>query len=91
MINAGNSLVNTELKLCIPIWFLVAGNERVVDLNRTLIIYAKLEAPFKKLKIFEEFRHEIFNEVSNEIAYDTVLQAIEQIVEFNSKLGQSRS
>nr|MBP9866166.1 hypothetical protein [Candidatus Omnitrophota bacterium] len=61
----------------------------VVDLKRTLKIYAKLQAPFKKLKVFEAFRHEIFNEVQSEIAYDTVLQAIEQIIDFNSRSGKS--
>lgn len=84
IITAGDSLERSALKLGMPLWFLAAGNERVVDLNRTLQVYAKLEAPFKKLKVFDDFRHEIFNEVHNEIAYDTVLQAIEEIVEFNS-------
>jgi len=85
MVQAGDSLGKSERPLSMPLWLLAAGNERVVDLNRTLSVYAKLEAPFKKLRIFEEFRHEIFNEVGSEIAYDTALQAIEQIVEFDSR------
>lgn len=84
IIQAGNNLESQPLKLSMPVWFLAAGNERVVDLKRTLSIYAKLDAPFKKLKILEGFRHEIFNEVRSEIAYDIVLQAIEQIHTFSS-------
>jgi len=91
MLRAGDSLEKSGGHLRMPLWLLAAGNERVVDLNRTLRVYAKLEGPFKKLKIFEAFRHEIFNEVQSEIAYDTVLQAIEQIVEFNSKSEQKIS
>ena len=89
IIEAADSLERSTLHFGMPVWFLAAGNERVVDLKRTLQVYAKLEAPFKKIKVFESFRHEIFNEVRNEIAYDTVLQAIEQVVEFNSKSARS--
>lgn len=67
-----------------PVFFLLAGDERVVDLKRSLDFYARLDAPLKRLRCFEGFRHEIFNEVRKQIAYDTSLDSIRQILKFDS-------
>ena len=73
----------------VPVFFLLAGEERVVDLKRSLDFYARMDAPLKRLHCFEGFRHEIFNEVGRQIAYDTALNSIRKILTQDSKSSPS--
>jgi len=84
MMKAMDQLKSGEICLDMPLWILAAGEESVVDLNQTLSIYARIDAPFKKIKILDSCRHEIFNELESKIAYDTTRIALAQIQEFSN-------
>ncbi len=84
MLQCMQRLEEGTLRLTVPVFFLAAAEEHVVDLGRTLVVYARLDAPLKRLRCFEGFRHEIFNELQKQIAYDAVLEAIRKILDFHT-------
>ena len=53
-----------------PVYGMAAGLEKVVSLDRTSSFFNRLEAPYKELRIFENFYHEIFNEQDQERVFD---------------------
>ncbi len=53
-----------------PVYIMAAGLEKVVDLERTQSFFRRMEAPRKEMKIFDDFYHEIFNELEQEKAFD---------------------
>lgn len=69
----GQSLRGRDVRLNVPVCFMLAGEEKVVDARAALAVYARLDSPQKKLHCFQGFRHEIFNEVDRQIAYHTLL------------------
>ncbi len=80
MLLAARQLEMGMPQLNVPAFFLLAGDERIVDLRRSLDFYTRLQAPIKRLRCFDGFRHEIFNEVHRQIAYDTVLDLVQKIL-----------
>lgn len=62
-----------KLDFPFPVYILMAGLEKVVDVDKTKGVFEKIEAPQKKLKCFDGFYHEIFNELEQEKAF-TILK-----------------
>lgn len=79
MIRYGN-LVDSEpdIDFPFPVFFLMAGLEKVVDKERTLRIFDRIKAPNKKIRIFEGFYHEIFNELGQEKVFEALKGCLSQ-------------
>ncbi len=73
MIKWGNNINRIEsFDFSFPVYILMAGLERVVDKDRTALIFERIKAPQKRMQVFEGFYHEIFNELGQEKAFDAL-------------------
>ena len=60
-----------------PVYVLMADElEKVVDSAKTRLFFQKVRAPVKELKTFPGFYHEIFNELGQEKAFETLKDCI---------------
>lgn len=55
-----------------PVMVLMAGLDRIVDPSKTEAFYSKLKVPYKDLRVFEGFYHEIFNELGQEKVFQAL-------------------
>jgi lysophospholipase len=67
-----------EIDFPFPVFILAAGLEKVVDFSKTKAFYEKLKAPVKELKVFDNFYHEIFNELEQEKVFDVLKLMIQR-------------
>ncbi len=65
-----------SVTLPFPVFILAAGLEKVVDPQKTRGFFEKLSAPVKEMKIFENFYHEIFNELGQDQVFEALIHAI---------------
>ncbi|MFH0984558.1 MAG: alpha/beta hydrolase [Candidatus Omnitrophota bacterium] len=68
------------LSVPFPVHLLVAGDERIVDPDRTRKFFERLVAPRKERTVFEGFFHEIFNEQDQQRAFNVLKTIIEDCV-----------
>lgn len=59
-------------KFPFPVYMLTAGLEKVVDGDRARSFFEKLDVPDKRNKLFEGFYHELFHELEQDKAFDTL-------------------
>lgn len=71
---------NHELHLNVPILMQLAGDDRVVSRVAAEEFFSKIEAEGKKIIIYEDMYHEIFNEVDRETVYDDLSKFFENAV-----------
>ncbi len=73
MLVYGNKLKHLKhVELPCPLFILMAGIERVVDARQTERFFEKVKAPRKELAVFDNFYHEIFNELGQQEAFNTL-------------------
>ncbi len=65
-----------QVRFPFPVYMMLAGLEKVVDLKCSEKFFQRLEAPRKKMKIFDHFYHEIFNELEQDKAFDFLKECI---------------
>lgn len=70
----------SRIQFSFPVVILASGLERVVDLAETRTFYEKLETPFKELKIFEGYYHEIFNELGQEKVFEALKGSLSRMI-----------
>ena len=63
-----------------PVHVLAAGTERVVDLKKTMGFIERVNAPQKSIKVFDDFYHEIFNELEQEKAFAELNRILSDIL-----------
>lgn len=68
------------LSVPFPVHLLAAGEERVVDPDRTKKFFDRLVAPRKERTVFEGFFHEIFNEQDQQRVFNVLKTIIEDCV-----------
>ena len=61
-----------KLQFSFPVYMLTAGLEKVVDGERSRRFFDKLVVPDKRAKLFEGFYHELFHELEQDKAFDTL-------------------
>jgi alpha-beta hydrolase superfamily lysophospholipase len=66
-------------KVLFPVFFLVAGMERVVDRKQSKSFYDKTQAPLKDFIDFAAFYHEIFHEKNRRDAFRVLNGCIDKI------------
>lgn len=71
-------------KFDFPFYVLMSGLEKVVDKNKTRHVFDQIQAPEKELFCFDNFYHEIFNELEQEKAFDCLDQVLGRIYSFNN-------
>ena len=59
-----------------PVYMMLAGLEKIVDRSCSRAFFQKLQAPRKKVKVFDGFYHEIFNELQQEKVFDFLRECI---------------
>lgn len=65
-------LMDLAGKISLPVLMMHAGEDRVCEKTVTVEFFEKLASPDKKLKIYDGFYHEIFNEVGKEKVFEDV-------------------
>jgi len=66
-------------KLKIPVQFLLAGNDQMVDITKSKRIYNKVKATFKELKVFPGMEHAISIEEDRELVFQQILDFVQKI------------
>lgn len=66
-----------------PFYVLMSGLEKVVDKDKTRQVFEALGAPRKELYCFDNFYHEIFNELEQEKAFTRLDEVLKAIYDFN--------
>ena len=66
-----------QVRFPFPVYMMLAGLEKVVDLSRSQAFYEKVQAPRTKMKLFEGFYHEIFNELEQDKAFEFLRDCVE--------------
>lgn len=72
MLRYAASFRGEKISLSWPVYILMSGKDFVVDPRRTQDFFDRLVAPDKKLKVFPEFYHEIFNETDQRVVFDAL-------------------
>ena len=65
--------------LSMPVFMILSGMEKVVDLEKTLSLYDQIESPKKDKIVFEGFYHEVFNELGQDKAFEVLKRYLKQI------------
>ncbi|MCB0377045.1 MAG: lysophospholipase [Bdellovibrionales bacterium] len=63
---------NSADRFTTPLFFQIAGDDRLVDAQASIDFFKKLPGP-KKLKIYEKSYHEIYNDINKEETIDDLL------------------
>ncbi|MCM8775965.1 MAG: lysophospholipase [Candidatus Omnitrophica bacterium] len=61
-----------------PVYLLMGELEKVVDPRKTVSIYEKIRAADKEIRTFPGFYHEVFNELGQEMVFDTLKYFIQK-------------
>ena len=65
-------------KLKTPVFFQLSGNDKVVNTQKSLDLFETLHEPKKKLKLYKESYHEIYNDLNKE-------EVLSDLVDFLNK------
>ncbi len=77
MARSGKEIENMKsIKLSAPAHFLLAGDDKLVRSDVAQKVFDKIVAPQKSLKTYENFYHEIFNEVDQSSVFADLLKII---------------
>lgn len=63
-----------------PVFMLSPDMEKVVDSSKAVRFFEKVQAPQKEIKTFEGFYHEVFHELEQEKAFDTLRVYVRRIL-----------
>ena len=89
------SVQETKISLQIPVLFMLAGSDKVVDSEKAKTVAESISAPLKELKILRGFFHEIFQEKRKQDAYsvlkDWVKRTFEGRAQWQSKKVKSKN
>lgn len=77
MLSYASKLEQTQsFEVPFPVYGLLAGDERIVDNQKTNLFFEKLKAPALRVETFDGYYHEIFNEVGQ----DKVFQVLREVL-----------
>ncbi|MCB0389877.1 MAG: lysophospholipase [Bdellovibrionales bacterium] len=68
MLNAIEFIKNNETDFDLPLLMQVAGNDRICNSSTGIRFYENCSSTFKKLQIYDESLHEIYNDLDRQIA-----------------------
>lgn len=80
MVGAMDRVKSNPLKLKTPSFFQISGSDKLVDPQASLDYFKEIDGP-KKLKLYEDSFHEVYNDINKQEAIDHLL---EHLGEYNS-------
>jgi alpha-beta hydrolase superfamily lysophospholipase len=86
MIFKGRQLLQMDrFEFPFPVYMLIAGLERVVDGGKAEGFFNKIKAPEKDMQVFQNFYHEIFHELDQDLAYTALQSYMRRICEVTGR------
>lgn len=80
MLNTVDFAIEHAPKIKMPLYMQLSGDDRIVSRKRAELFFERAGSEKKELKVYEEYYHEIFNEVGRDTVYSDLKSWLKQFV-----------